>query len=202
MDMSTNIIWIIAAFFFVAFVVVLVLLIRGCKNDIDISIGEKLGIVPEQGSRPKLQIKCTFTNKKGSPIIDKIQLVLNRDSHLVAHQFFQDFGSAYVGAKSQVVPIKVEEEAHEGIEFGVAGQVAAKWKPGNNMLLMKVWLRPNATEHSPSKMYKIEFHLDDHVLANLSNDTVAEKVLYANVVKLEQVYPSISFKLQEKFDKN
>ncbi|MFC1687451.1 hypothetical protein ACFL0L_02635 [Patescibacteria group bacterium] len=200
--MSTNIIWVIAAFFFVAFVVVLVLLVRGRKHDIDISVGEKLGIIPEPGSRPKLQIKCTFTNKKGSPIIEKIQLVLNSDSQLVAHQFIQDFGSAYVGAKSHVAPIKVEEEAHEGIEFGIAGQVAAKWKSGNNLLLMKVWLRPNATEHSPSKMYKIEFHLDDHVLANLSNESVAEQVLYANVVKLEQVYPSLSFKLQQKFNTN
>lgn len=190
--MSLTLPWIIAAVFFVAFIGILIKVFTNKRPDIDVSIGEKIGIVPGGGGG-RLQMKCSFLPRKGTAVVNKIRLVLNRDTHLSASQFIEDFGSAYVGSKARVAPIKVEGEIHEGIEFSPQ-QENANWKPGTNLLLMKVWIDPNVTEHSPSKMYRIDFHLDDGVIAALTKGG-SPQVGYANVVRLEQVYPPVSFKL-------
>ena len=115
---------------------------------------------------------------------------------MVAEQYVEDIGIAYMGAKAQVVPIRVESEHHESIEFGFSNLISGQWKPGPNLLLLKIWLEPNLTQHNPSKMYKIEFFLDDHVIAAvMKHQTPAQDVMYTNVTSLNQVFPPVSFKL-------
>ncbi|MFA6908700.1 MAG: hypothetical protein WC289_02310 [Patescibacteria group bacterium] len=193
--MPSNLVIVIGAIFAVAIVVVIARIMLSRKPDVDFSVGEKIAIVLDHAGNPRIQVKCTFSAHKSQVTIGRMRLVLNRTGQFVAHQFIEDFANPYVGAKATITSMQVDKEWHEGIEFSLSGETAPVWNHGNNLLLVKIWLDQNASEHSPSKMYRIDFRVDDHAIARLALKGSSPECLYATVQSLRQVYPAVSFTL-------
>ncbi len=192
--MHIGITFIVGGVFFVAVIIILSRILFVHRPDVDVSIGEKIAVIPDSAG-VAVQMKCDFTSRKSATVINKMRIVINSEGQYIPRQFIEDFGNPYIGAKAHIVPIRVINEAHEGIEFVDSRERRAVWKPGLNVMLMKIWLEPNASEHSPSKMYRVDFSLDDHAVGALAQKNAGRQMINASVVSLHQVYPPISFKL-------
>lgn len=191
--MEIESVWYVVGGFFLVGIIILSRIIFGKTPDLDLSLGEKMAIVV-RGEEQTLQMKCSLSAPKSPAIVSRMIVVVNSDTELHARQFIADFANPYVGTKAHIIPLKADPEVHEAIEFGSATHVAPRWRIGTNLLLVKVWIVPNTSRHSPSKMYRVVVTLDDHAVAQLARKG-GDGTTMINVREITQVYPVPSFRL-------